>query len=82
MPIFHQLDIEGLSLTETVVNSVHTLNMSCIGKKYGYECSTCLMKSWCDGVPIKEWTNSISYYTSFVDKIYLLGLASALDRQL
>ena len=39
-------------MTEVFVNDIRTRNMSCVGKKYGYNCATCLMKSWCDGIPL------------------------------
>ena len=41
-------------MTEVFHNDVEIQNMSCIGKKHGYTCSTCLIRSWCDGIPLKE----------------------------
>ena len=41
-------------MTEVFHNDVEIQNMSCIGKKHGYDCSTCLLKSWCDGIPNKN----------------------------
>ncbi|MFC1487896.1 hypothetical protein ACFLRN_09460 [Thermoproteota archaeon] len=41
-------------MTEVLVDNSRMRYMSCIGKKHGYTCSTCLMKSWCDGIPVRE----------------------------
>ncbi len=41
-------------MTEVFIDDGRTRDMSCIEKKRGYTCSTCLMISWCDGIPIRE----------------------------
>jgi hypothetical protein len=54
LPIYYQLLIKGVLVTEVLVDGACIRYNSCIGKKHGYTCSTCLMKSWCDGIPIRE----------------------------
>ncbi|MEJ2240865.1 MAG: hypothetical protein P8Y18_01800 [Candidatus Bathyarchaeota archaeon] len=41
-------------MTEVVVDDLHPRDMSCIGKKHGCDCSNCLMRSWCDGIPSEK----------------------------